>query len=168
MNLALYGRSGSGKSFVASILENQFGYSKVSTGDLCRSVSRIVFGNEDKGNLNRISEKLREIDENIWIEAALRRVSGQGPVVFDSIRYLSDHLCLTRLGYKTVRIVSESRLSRRRLKERGQTISEEDFSHRSEWEVDKCSFHATITNGGVSAEQLTRQIESIISHDSGI
>jgi cytidylate kinase len=168
VNLALYGRSGSGKSFVASILEKRFGYIRVSTGDLCRSVSRIMFGDEDKGNLNRISEKLREIDENIWIDAALRQVSGQSPVVFDSIRYISDHLCLTDLKFKTVRIVSESRLSRRRLEERGQVISEEDFRHRSEWEVDKCSFHATIMNDGVSAEQLTRQIESIISHDSGI
>ena len=168
MNLALYGQSGSGKSFVASILESRFGYVRVSTGELCRSVSRIIFGSEDKGNLNRISEKLREIDEHIWIEAAFRHVGGQGPVVFDSIRYISDHLCLTGRGYKTIRIVSGSRLSRQRLKERGQAISEEDFRHRSEWEVNKCSFHATITNDGVSVEQLIGQIEAIISHDSSI
>lgn len=127
-----------------------------------------MFGNEDKGSLNRISEKLREIDEYIWIDAALRQVNEQGPVVFDSIRYISDHRRLTGLGYKAVRIVSGSGLMRQRLEARGQAISERDFSHRSEWEVDQCSFHAIITNDGVSAEQLTRQLEAVISDDSGI
>lgn len=165
MNLALYGRSGSGKSFVASILERRFGYVRVSTGGVCRSVSRLIFGNEERGSLNRISEKLREIDEQIWIHAALRQVGGEAPIVFDSIRYISDHTCLTGLGYSAIRILSGSELSRQRLTERGQVFVESDFGHRSEWEVDSCSFYATIMNDGVSSDDITRQIESILSHD---
>jgi dephospho-CoA kinase len=168
LNLALYGRSGSGKSFVASILESRFGYVRVSTGELCRAVSRILFGNEDKHNLNQLSEKLKEIDDRIWIQAALREVDARGPIVFDSIRYISDHVILTGLEYKVVKISSDSELLRSRLVERGQEISDADFSHRSEWEVDSCNFYATIMNDGTSVDQITRQLELIVGYDRRI
>jgi adenylate kinase family enzyme len=72
MKIALSGNSGSGKSSVARYLVERHGYLHASTGQICRRISALLFGNEDKTSLNRVSEAVRTIDKNLLIHAALR------------------------------------------------------------------------------------------------
>lgn len=162
INIALCGQSGSGKSLVAQRLCSNYGYQLISTGNICRGISNLLFGDEAKGNLNKISTKLREIDEGIWIKAALRNVNKDLPIVFDSIRYFSDYIFFETEGYKIIRVVGNPALDAQRLKDRGQQIRGEDLNHPSEREVDNFKLHYTIRNVGVDVSRIDSQIAVLL------
>lgn len=163
MKIALYGMSGSGKSFVADAIRDKHGFTKVSTGPLCRSICATLYGDESKTHLNEVSEKLRELDTNIWIHAALRNVDDVDDVVFDSIRYISDYHFFQQRGFKLVKVESSSSAIMKRLKIRGQEITPEDFRHRTEWELTELDFDFTIKNDDVGGEGIDKQILLLLS-----
>ncbi len=162
IKVALYGHSGSGKSFIAQYLVEEYQFSWVSTGSICRRISSLLFGNEHKSNLNQISSKLREIDERIWINAALNGLDKQR-VVFDSIRYKSDFNFLKSLGYTCIRIVAGSSLEAARLRQRSQVMTSSDHTHESEVSLDCVQFDYTIMNDvDERPDLLNEQIARII------
>ena len=162
VNIALFGRSGSGKTFVAKRLCRHYNYQLISSGKLCRDICNILFGDESKGNLNKISTSIREIDKNIWIKAALRSASNDRPIVFDSIRYISDYQFFKAAGFILVRVVGSPSLDAQRLKKRGQKIREEDRTHPSEWEAESCKYNFEIINDGVDASTIDGQIAVLL------
>lgn len=146
LRIALHGRSGSGKSVVCSYLRDKFKMEVASTGELCREVSRIVFGSESRRHLNEVSSALRGVSGDVWIEAALRRAV-TSRVVFDSIRYRGDLVRLRREGFSLWTVCCPADLARTRLMERGQSFLDEDLEHESEVSLLGSEFDVTIDNG---------------------
>ena len=161
LNIGVHGFSGSGKSEVARYLVSRHGFFHVSSGEICRSVSRLLFGSEEKGVLNTISAKMREIDESIWIEAALRSTK-QGPLIFDSLRYRSDAVFLRERGFQLWTIDCPPNICADRLRRRGQDFSFADFSHASEVELRLFPFDVRIDNSGESLARLYTQIDEAV------
>ncbi len=85
-NIALYGKSGSGKSTVAQYLANVRHYQICSPGEFCRHLCRTLFGREDRWLLNKITDAVRGIDELAWIKHAVSLADLEHPHVI-----LSDH-----------------------------------------------------------------------------
>lgn len=158
--IALYGRSGSGKGTLSSLLVDNFGYKHVSTGLICREISMLVFGNEHRKNLNSISLSLRTIDKSVLIEAALRTINEHEKIVFDSIRYLSDHRWFECNGYSLWNVDCPRKICIDRLKSRGQDFEIADLSHASEDEVANLRYDFTIENHNVSYEELIQRLET--------
>ena len=163
VSIALFGRSGSGKSFVADRFCQNYGYSLISTGVICRRICNEVFGEESKTSLNILSTKLREIDEDIWIHAAMRNATQDSLIIFDSIRYLSDYKYFRRNNFCIVKIESDPSLVVKRLEERGQIMSDDDRAHPSEWEVEQQDFDFTIMNDGVDISSIDKQIKVLFA-----
>lgn len=161
LKIAIYGRSGAGKSYVAQQIASTYGYKICSSGAICRLLSLTLMGDESKKSLNIISTKMREIDEGIWIKAALRTLNIEDDFIFDSLRYKSDYLFFKQQGYRLLRVISDDQIIDSRLKDRGQEIEKEDKLHPSEWELESQTFDATIVN---NREPLlvTKQIRDIL------
>ncbi len=162
MKIALSGSSGSGKGIVAGILTSKHGFLNVSTGKICRSISKLLFENERKENLNFVSTMIRSQGEHILIDAALRGVVSDR-IVFDSIRYASDAPILREIGFKLWRINAPLTLRQERLFGRKQEISTADFTHESEISLDDCDFDEVIENENLEIEGLESQIERRIA-----
>lgn len=159
--IALYGRSGSGKSAVARHLVEQHAFTHCSTGQLCRAISRQLFGNETRSNLNTLSQKIREIDVNLWISAALLDAP-PGPIVFDSIRYEEDAAYLRAREYKIWHVECPPDICLERLRLRGQSFNESDMLHKMEHSLVNYSFDMTIENGRRDLNSVLAEVDKAL------
>ncbi len=160
---ALLGKSGAGKSEVAKALNEQLGCRIVKTGAICRTISRILFGNEDKRSTQILDDALVVIDPSVFLKAAVRDVRPGEPIVIDALRFLSDTVIADDLGCKRLRVVASADERVRRLRSRQQAFDlGRDGRHRSETELDDHPVDHVITNSGTKAD-LGRQVADIVA-----
>jgi len=160
-DIALYGRSGAGKSEIAQILVADFGYTHYKTGDACREIARRLFGSEDKTLLNRITDALRAIDNDVWLRAALPTTEITDPIVFDSLRFPTDYEFLQAKGFALWRVEAPPALRVERLAARGQQFDpQHDESHPAEVSLAEHMFDVTIENDFSSLADLRAVVKA--------
>ncbi len=164
-NVALMGRSGAGKTMVAKLLVTDFGYHRCSPGDICRQVCRIIFGGEDREVMNWVTDLLKQIDDMVWLKAALSNAPADRPLVYDSMRFRGDYEYLTSLGFLPWRVESPQEVRHARMRERGQVFSaESDEDHALETELLNYSQVALIVNGlEVTSDGLRQRVTELMS-----
>lgn len=156
VRIALIGKSGSGKSEVASYLSGKYGCEIVKTGAICRSISMILFGNDEKASTQLLDDALTTIDPSIFLRAGLRSVGAGGPVVVDALRFLDDLQLAKSLDFQTLRVTADSGLRLERLTARGQAFDlGTQGLHRSEVDLDAVRTDFSITNNGSLADLYT-------------
>lgn len=151
--LALIGKSGAGKSTVAEQISAGYGIRRISTGTICRQISMLLFGNEDKASTQRIDDALTKIDPSIFLRAAMRGTLPDEPICVDSLRFSADYGLARDEGFAIVRVTASDETRTRRLAARGQVFDlDVDGMHRSETELDQAEVDFTITNDGTKDE----------------
>jgi len=159
--IAINGLSGSGKSAVSSRLRDYHGFEHTSSGALCRTITRTLFGHEERSALNQVSQAIRFIDQHIWIKAALRNTTGTR-IVFDSVRYFEDANFLRSLGYEIWKIFCPIEICIERLRRRGQMFDMSDFTHDSEREIPDGFCSTIIGNHDCTLEELHAKIDALV------
>ncbi len=160
LRVALIGKSGAGKSEVAKVLNAEYGAEVIKTGAICRSISQLLFGNQDKGSTQKLDDALTRIDESIFLRAALRTANLAKPFVIDSLRFRSDLVLARENGCMILRVVSGDNLRVSRLVARGQVFDlAENGAHRSENELDDAACDATLSNTG-NLEELAEKVRA--------
>jgi dephospho-CoA kinase len=121
-NVAIVGRFCSGKTTLANVLVDEYGFKKVSMADNMKNIVREVYGTLDKnemvqvtlrdGNIVRrsirevlqtLGEAVKDADRDIWLkwfEADLMFV--RGPFVMDDMRLLFEAEALRETGWVIV------------------------------------------------------------------
>lgn len=162
-NIALHGRSGSGKSTVARYLVATYGYQHARTGVACRKLCRELFASESKTLMNEVTDALRRIDPGVWLRAGLAGLRDDRPLVFDSMRFAEDYRFFHNHAYVLVDVRASIDLRVRRLGERGQPFDPSiDEGHPAESELDSFPFDFTIDNTGDQGE-LWPKIDQMLS-----
>lgn len=150
---ALIGKSGAGKSTVAEQIARDYGIHRISTGTICRQISVLLFGNEEKASTQRIDDALTQIDPSIFLQAALRGTAPEDSVCVDSLRFTTDYSFARDRGFKIIRVTASEETRTRRLAIRGQVFNlDVDGRHRSETELDTVEADYTICNDGTKDE----------------
>lgn len=163
-NIALSGRSGSGKSTVAEYLEKRYGYTICRTGVAVRAVCSLLFQSEAKEITNRVTDLLRSADEFVWVRAALRNASPDKPIVFDSMRFRSDYDYLSSAGFRTWQLQASVLVCAKRLTTRGQVFAVgKDETHRTETELLDVQHDAVIEADADDVSLLHGQIDRLLS-----
>lgn len=163
MKIALVGKSGTGKSEVSRHLAERYGLKHIKTGSVCRQISHLLFGNDDKANTQRLDDQLTKIDPSIFLRAVLRDVDTTEPIVIDALRFKSDYALARQMGYSIIRVVANADVRIQRLQMRGQVfIPETDGMHRSEVELDDVPVDFEVVNDG-SISDLHAALESALS-----
>lgn len=162
INIALSGKSGSGKTTIAKYLIDKYGYCLCNTGKAPRQICNMLFHSESKTLLNKITDTIKKIDSYVWIKKAFSEIDDSKPIVFDSVRFLDDYNYLKSKKFLLVRIECSRELIVDRLNKRGQIIDiENDFIHNAETELDDIVFDYTIINDG-SLLSFYMKIDSIL------
>jgi cytidylate kinase len=147
-DVALYGKSGSGKSTIAGVLKAA-GYQHLRTGAACRRITQDLFGTESKALTNQVTDALRGLDELVWVKRALRDREEGKPAVLDSMRYEADFEFLTALGFVAVKVTASRPMRLQRLSQRGQVFDEaRDEIHPTETDLDHYPFAVEVENSG--------------------
>ncbi len=129
------------------MLEADFGYAHCKTGQACRDIALRLFGSDDKTLLNRITDALKAIDDEVWLRAALPPPDVSGPVIFDSMRFPADYDFLRAKGFQFWRVEAPLALRVERLVARGQQFDPEcDDDHPAEVALAGHEFDLTIEN----------------------
>ena len=163
---ALIGKSGAGKSTAAEMISDLYGARRVSTGVICRQISRLLIGNEDKASTQKIDDALRTIDQSIFLKAALRDIPDTDTICLDFLRFRSDLQIAREREFFVVRIAAPDEIRILRLKERGQVFDQGvDGCHRSETELDDAEVDFVIHNDG-SREAMRLAVEKILARGS--
>ena len=158
---ALIGKSGAGKSTAAEMISSFHGARRVSTGVICREISHLLFGDENKASTQKIDDALMTIDQSIFLKAALRQIPETDSICVDSLRFKSDLQIARDQGFYVIRIVAQEKLRLERLDARGQIFDQAlDGCHRSETELDDAEVDLVIFNGG-SREKMRLAVEKI-------
>ncbi len=168
--VALCGPSGAGKSFIADILSRKFSFVHLSAGAICRDISLSLFGNDNRNNLNAVSEVVRRHDEQFFIRATMKQAEssielpGCRGLVFDSARYGSDFVFLRRRGFRIWRIEAPDSVVRSRLLSRGQVYANDDLAHASETEYTRESYDIMLINDGHPEDHLILRIKDKLAN----
>jgi hypothetical protein len=72
-------RSGVGKTTVANPRRDQQGFYVARGGELCHQFPRLFFGSGAKSVLNSLTDTIRQIDLDAWINAVLRTLPARCP-----------------------------------------------------------------------------------------
>ena len=159
-NIALFGRSGSGKTTIARHLEQHHHYFLASSGALCRNISQLLFRSQSKTILDRLTDAVKAIDEEAWLNAALRDVPDHRPIVFDSMRFDVDYRALRSKGFLLWRIEAPLAVCVERLGERGQEFNlGVDDTHPAESQLETFQYDYCIKNSEVTLEGLYELVQ---------
>jgi cytidylate kinase len=160
-SIALYGRSGSGKSTVAALFAER-GYHHVRTGVACRKICNELFGSTAKSLMNEVTDALRSVDPAVWLRAALRDMAVGDRVVFDSMRFEEDYNYLRGQGFVLVEVTASLAVRERRLADRGQVFDPlVDDLHLAETALADMGYAMVLDNDGTEAD-LRRQVDRLL------
>jgi dephospho-CoA kinase len=155
--IGIIGLTGVGKSTAAQHLRDVHGFEIGSTGAVCRGVSRLLYGTEDKSKLLALTDALQALDPAIFLKAALRTLPVEKSFVIDALRYTHDYDYAKLQHLYLIRITAPLHLRRQRLQERGQIFDfETDGKHPSELQLNEVAVHATLENDGTKRQLFTR------------
>lgn len=139
--VALYGAPGAGKTSGAQFLEDRFGYVRSSFAGYHRGGVRDIAvrlwgpgADKDRGKLQDLGEKLREVDPDVWIRTLLRAdvVASRYPSVVDDLRTPREWDALAEHGFVFVEVRADAELRLARLRASGKLASgnlDRDIEH---------------------------------------
>jgi dephospho-CoA kinase len=161
--IALTGKTGSGKSTVARYLEMKHGFVVCNTGARCRELAREFFGCEEKYYLNKITDCFRALEPGVWLKVGLQKVSlTTDKIVIDSIRFQEDYRVARERSFSIWRIECRSDIRIDRLRSRGDEFRVTDEEHVSETALDGLPYDAVLENNGGSLEDIYSKVEELL------
>ena len=108
MKIAITGKMGSGKSWVANILVEKYGFYKTSFAKKVKILVSELFNvhNKDRGILIRFASSMRDIDHEIWIRHMFKDIEDQENknVVIDDLRLRNEYITLKKKGWFFIKI----------------------------------------------------------------
>jgi dephospho-CoA kinase len=139
-HIAVVGKMGAGKTTAADILVRKYGYNRASFAGILKEVAHLIWGDgaeRDRRKLQELGVAVRDIQEDSWVNALLRRIQDwRGPVVIDDCRFPNEYWALKHMGFKFIRIRADEAIREDRLMRNGKLQSRAQLEHISETALD--------------------------------
>jgi dephospho-CoA kinase len=137
--VAISGPMASGKSWVASLLVNQYGYRKIALADKLKEIAADLFEVKGKSSkerkiLQELGNKIREIDPDIWVNYVVKKVGFEDNIVIDDVRYLNEARVLKENGFKLITITTPREVRLERIQKLYPDLDPKLMNHKSEKE----------------------------------
>ncbi|MHA2270892.1 MAG: AAA family ATPase [Candidatus Hodarchaeales archaeon] len=171
MNLAITGRMGSGKTTIAEILKDQYGYSIVRISGKLKEIVIDLELPYERDVLQEIGDFFRKFDEIVWVRQAIRKsndllAQGMPGIAIDDVRYKNEQRELAKAKFKIIRVYAAEEKRRERIARRDSIqIADVDWkrwsSHPTELEIGSIPVDYEINNDS-DILQLTRLVKNVI------
>jgi len=127
MKIGICGKMASGKTTLASHLENNLKFEIISMAGEVKRVGRELFGmtKKDRPLLQKIGMKMREIRPTVWLDAVILQAKNHDKVVCDDVRFINEAKSLKADGWLLVKLDIAEELQKSRLQK----------AYGDDWEV---------------------------------
>ena len=106
MKIAISGKICSGKSTLANILKKKYGGDIISFADKIKEIAIELFGMKlkDRKLLIDIGTKMKEINENVWINYCINKSRQLENIFIDDLRFSNEWVKLKDEGFILIRL----------------------------------------------------------------
>ena len=177
VKIALCGKLRSGKSLVGNHLHIRHGFDEVAFGDALKRTVGDVFPwmtglNKPRALLQQYGQLMREIDPDVWVSHAERKVNGtidfrvntgadRVGIVITDLRQQNEYDWARANGFTIIRVTAPDDIRIARAIKAGDNFSENDLEHVTESAIDGFAVDYEIVNDG-SVDDLQRKIDEIM------
>ena len=154
MRIAIAGKICSGKSFLAKLIVNNSKYNAnvYSFGKPVKQYASEIFdmNYKDRRLLQLFGEKMKEIDENIWIKKTFNKIRSdlhvkkQLGIIIDDLRFENEADYLISKNFTIIKLNIDSQLQIERIQKTYNDKANEHISnlnHKSEQYIDHLPYH---------------------------
>ena len=145
MKIAIAGKMGSGKSWIANLLVKEYGFYKTSFAKRVKELVVELFDTQEKNRdlLIKIATFMRQIDSEVWIRQTLKDIDSQKNqhVVIDDLRLSNEYQELKKQGWFFIKLNIDEEQRVQRIKDTYLNDAESHLKHQcSITENDVCVF----------------------------
>jgi len=105
MKIAICGPMGSGKTWLAEKLVNDFDLTRINLAGKVKAIATDLFfmkpENKDRVLLQNIGKKMRDVRSSVWVDYLLHQ-SAEGDVVCDDVRFVNEARRLQEDGFTII------------------------------------------------------------------
>lgn len=158
--IALCGKMGTGKSYVASLLERH-GYLRLHFATPLKRAAAELDPQPSRELLQALSEVTRRVEPHPLVEQMQRAVEGAGSehLVVDDLRFPDELLVLREAGFEVFCVHAPLDVRLKRLRENGRLEDEQQLQHESEVALDDYSL-PVVVNDGLTDDELVKAVLS--------
>ena len=118
MKIAICGKMCSGKSTLANYIISSYpGYQKYSFAGKVKELCSELFDMEGKNRelLINFANKMRDIDENVWVKQVLKQTANKYNCIIDDVRYQNEVDALIEDGWSFIQLNVPNELQKKRI-----------------------------------------------------
>ena len=117
MKIAICGPICSGKTYLSDYLSKQYNLEKYSFGDKVKDIAIDIFTMhyKDRPLLQSISDKMKEIDPDIWAKYVVRKIKHLDNIIIDDLRFVNEAKYLQELGFTIIKLNIDPNIQRNRI-----------------------------------------------------
>jgi dephospho-CoA kinase len=165
--IGITGHMGSGKSFLADYIVQQYQCKKCRLSGKMRDIATELQLEPTREFLQGIGKFMRDFDDDVWVRYVAEKVQNSSDsIVIDDIRRLNEIEYLRPIGFKFIRINTYEELRKSRIEKREGRLIESDkwknwIQHMTENQVIDLPVDYEIENNG-SKDDLFTDVDEII------
>lgn len=188
-NFAIMGKMGAGKTTIADIMAEDYGYVRLSFAAELKRIAVDLFGPDaikNRGLMQDLGRYMREIDPMVWVNKALShlvRFDGDAPrmpvrqefdvmpgrasfapVVVDDLRFPNEYHALRKEGFVILNVEAHRNQRVNRLRAIAKLQDESQMEDISETALDGAVTDYTLTNTTTTTE-LRNLIQTVVARE---
>ena len=136
--IAIIGKICSGKSFLANYLVDKYNFTKLSFADPLKKIAKEYYGmvNKDRKLLQDLAYKMKEIDNNVFVNYLIKNMNKYDNIVIDDLRFENELLELKKHNFTIIKLNINNNLQINRYLKLYDQSSINRLNHLSEVEQD--------------------------------
>ena len=163
MKIAITGKICSGKSTLANKLKDKLKLEKHSFADKVKKYATEIFEMEykDRKLIQDFAEKMKELDNNIWIKQLDKEIKDKTHIVIDDLRFENEYTYLKKNNYYIIKLVIDKNQQIKRIEDLYKDKAHEHLKrleHISECNIDKLNADLTINTADVDIKTILETI----------
>jgi uncharacterized protein (DUF2235 family) len=129
MKIAISGKMGSGKTYLAENICKKYGFYKASFAGRVKELASELFNmrGKDRGLLINFATKMRAIDSEVWIRSMLKSIHDKKNVIVDDLRLKNEYDKLRNNGWYIIKLEIDE--DKRKLQLRDKYGIDESYLH---------------------------------------
>ena len=163
MRIAICGKMGSGKTYIADRLSKEYNLKKISFAGKIKDIALDLFDtkNKDRKLLQTIADKMKEIDKDIWIKYVIREIKDKNDIIIDDLRFQNELYYLKEYNFIIIGLIIDDNTQLERLKDKygSDYINHIDRrNHNSEKEIDNLECDLKIISNEKTFENIKKYL----------